>query len=875
MALTPIPGGFYLPEYNIGPGSPGATALPNGGLNAASIVRIAFVFQVPKSGTLDKAEVLVGAVSSPSDVKISFQNVDGSGNPDGTADQYRVASGVSIGWLVPGLMTSDGTDSGAKRVVTQGEFLAVVYEWNSTQSGSVGFYGWNNNSNNFLTYWPYYLSHNGTSYTKRSGAANMSIALKYDDGTYANPGDLGMPFTSIASTTYASSSTPDERALYFSFPMPVTIDGGWVQVLFTSGTPFDIVLYAADGTSVLTSLSWDVDYAQSLSAHPHFFRFTSPINLAANTSYRLAIKPTTTSVNLVVYDHTVNTAAIFGAVSGGTAFHLSTRSDAGSWSETTTSRPMMGVHVTAIDAVEEAEDPEAPTVTEVPGGFYHPQYNIVKGLPDVSFYASGYLTGTTRVRVAWVIQVPKTGTLDKFELMCNFVSSPSPVKFSFQNVDGSGIPDGTVDQYRVRSGITAVWTVPGLITSDGTDGGSKRAVTKGEMLACVTEWDSATTGEVDWAGLTNNSNSETNFFPYLLSHNGSSYTKQTPNAYPSLALKYDDGTYETPVGVCYPLQSITTSQFSNADTPDERALYFSFSAAVTVDGGWFHIDLNANIEIVLYDSDGTTALATLAIDADHVMAATPAPRYFTFDAPVTLLPDTNYRLAVKPTTSTFVAIYEMSFATAAIHDALPGGSAFCLSTRTDAGAWTETTTKRPFAGLHITALEGAAAEEEEEYVGSGNSLITFIATDYAPPASNYATPDRRNAHPVLDFDDTTAESAIFAGVLPRHYSGGGITAIVCWTATSGSSSTCTWQLAFERDDTALDADGDSFASAVTGHSAVPATVGAFAYLEIPLTDAQLDGLVVGEHFRLKITRGVGGGTMSGDAELHSIELIET
>jgi len=58
-------------------------------------------------------------------------------------------------------------------------------------------------------------------------------------------------------------------------------------------------------------------------------------------------------------------------------------------------------------------------------------------------------------------------------------------------------------------------------------------------------------------------------------------------------------------------------------------------------------------------------------------------------------------------------------------------------------------------------------------MASGNTLCTFLPTDNEPPSSNYATLDTRNAHPVLDFDDTIQEAAQFTGILPRNYRGGG------------------------------------------------------------------------------------------------------
>jgi hypothetical protein len=164
-------------------------------------------------------------------------------------------------------------------------------------------------------------------------------------------------------------------------------------------------------------------------------------------------------------------------------------------------------------------------------------------------------------------------------------------------------------------------------------------------------------------------------------------------------------------------------------------------------------------------------------------------------------------------------------------------------------------------------------------MASGNSLVAFEPTDNRPPAANYATPDERNGHPVLDFDAAAAESAIFASVLPRHYGGGGLTARIAWMASTATSGNVLWTVGVERDDAALDLDADSFATAVSSAAIGAAGTSGFpVYTDIPLTSgAQIDSLAIGEHFRLRVTRdaAAGGDTMAGDAELLSVELRET
>lgn len=162
-------------------------------------------------------------------------------------------------------------------------------------------------------------------------------------------------------------------------------------------------------------------------------------------------------------------------------------------------------------------------------------------------------------------------------------------------------------------------------------------------------------------------------------------------------------------------------------------------------------------------------------------------------------------------------------------------------------------------------------------MASGNTLLIFRPGDNEPPASNFATLDLRNSHPVLDFDTTTQESALFSAVLPRSYAGGGITVYVHWAATTATTGTVGWDVAFERVGTAQDLDADSFATAQTVTAAtVSGTSGVVSITNVAVSDgANIDSLAAGEAFRLRIRRDVANDTATGDAELVAVELKET
>lgn len=166
-------------------------------------------------------------------------------------------------------------------------------------------------------------------------------------------------------------------------------------------------------------------------------------------------------------------------------------------------------------------------------------------------------------------------------------------------------------------------------------------------------------------------------------------------------------------------------------------------------------------------------------------------------------------------------------------------------------------------------------------MASGDTLLIFHPYHNEPPSSSPATPDLRNQIPVLDFDAGADEAAIFSGVMPRNYAGGGITIYIHYLATSATSGNAIWQTELERNHEAGDdLDSDSFA---TGNKcsadAVDGTSGKVCVVSIAHTSgAQMDSLAAGEAFRLRLKRlgsSDANDTVSGDLELMKIEIKET
>lgn len=154
--------------------------------------------------------------------------------------------------------------------------------------------------------------------------------------------------------------------------------------------------------------------------------------------------------------------------------------------------------------------------------------------------------------------------------------------------------------------------------------------------------------------------------------------------------------------------------------------------------------------------------------------------------------------------------------------------------------------------------------------GGTKTFKSFTPLDHQPAATNYPTRDTRNSIALLDYDDTTDETACFIGVIPEAaVVSSGIYVIIKWAAAAITGAT-RWGAAFENMNTSI--SSDSFDTAVEANTTVNGTT--LVPNVTTLTITTIDSLVAGDTFRLKVYRAAtnGGDTMVGDAEIISVEV---
>lgn len=349
MAFIEIPGGLWIPEHLCSNASNfGATNL----LLDASAEKAAFIFQIPKTGTLDKFEIRTAAVTlnAASVMRLSFQDVNAAGDPDGTVDQFRTVTQANFAansWIVPGLITSDGTDGGTKRSVTRGDFLCCVVDYSTfTAADIANIEGRATDASSSFQGFPI-VDQFTAAWAKVT--ASPVIGLKYNDGTYPYIGGHAYPINTTTIPNIQSDTTPDERGMIFRFPAAVKVGGCFLRLGTAVGLTFRAKLYDSDGSTVLEEVVIDTDLASNTSSRNFFVRFTADRTLIANRDYRLTVFNDSAASNLTPQEFTVNAQALLDSFPGGQNWHLTTRTDGGAWTQTVTERPFFGLLVTAID----------------------------------------------------------------------------------------------------------------------------------------------------------------------------------------------------------------------------------------------------------------------------------------------------------------------------------------------------------------------------------------------------------------------------------------------------------------------------------------------------------------------------------------------
>ncbi len=338
-------------------------------------------------------------------------------------------------------------------------------------------------------------------------------------------------------------------------------------------------------------------------------------------------------------------------------------------------------------------------------------YSINSASANLLMDASGEKTGQ-------VFPIFRAGSIRKVHILLGTVTTPTDTDIRIETVSAAdGNPTGTLwatnTNASLASGsITSGALVTVTLTADAT-------VAAGDLIAIVVT--PSGTPNYNLASASNWDSNVTNAFPYPVQFT-TAWSKHTVKY--CIFYEYSDGVYGYRPDSC-PFTSFTTHSTGSGSTPDEVAMKFTPTVDMVVTGAWFLAGITGNFDIILYDSDGSTALGSRSMDADQDRAAT-SVNHAPFTSAVTLAAGTTYYLALKPTSASVVAFLSGNVGAAAQLDAdgYPG-QAWHYAERTDGGVWSATTTRRLLVGLYVTQVDDGT--------GSGGSGGGSLHHGLLPP----------------------------------------------------------------------------------------------------------------------------------------------
>lgn len=337
---------------------------------------------------------------------------------------------------------------------------------------------------------------------------------------------------------------------------------------------------------------------------------------------------------------------------------------------------------------------------------------------------TGFTIDAAEEHGAYIIQVPKTGTLKKVGWRCYTATSPvMTLKVSVETVASTyGSPVATTNAGKTLyaagaesadltsfSASTTYWT-----EINSTTGIS---VTKGDFIAVSVRCTAYTSGSMtvaysqysDAVGLLPIYNST--LVPYTYTYLGGAAVN---NCTPFVCLEYDTEIL-TPFGCMHCGASYSTVTYNTDSDPDHRGLKFKFPFGCRLYGCTLYIDQDAEAQVILYDSDEYTVFSgfPITLDADLRKTNSINSLRVLFPTQPTLSADTWYRLVVFPTTSTNISLSTDAYAvdSALTTEDTESFAAFVAYTTfngepsSGSHAWTDDTTKVPRIYIHADQID--------------------------------------------------------------------------------------------------------------------------------------------------------------------------
>lgn len=334
------------------------------------------------------------------------------------------------------------------------------------------------------------------------------------------------------------------------------------------------------------------------------------------------------------------------------------------------------------------------------GGFIY--YPRAPGSMTDAMGIASHVINAADEKVAFIMQPTKTGTIRKVSFNTVAHTTSGDVDVRLETVGAAdGDPTGTL----LDASAAATITISGVgwHTADYGDGNGAAVTQGGDKFAVVIQDNASSTPDI---GVGTHSEWGQQNLPYVDLFTGS-WSSLASRA-PLVSLELSDGSLMPGAKTYTSTETQGNHIFNSGDTPDEIGIIFQLNFKCSVVGAWIQLDLDNDATIILYDSDGSSVLTSKAFDKDIRGSTFGKPWDIIFPASQTLSIDTNYRLTLRPDTTSDVRLPFAVVNANADFDVWPGGKEMHQTQQTGAGGFTETNTQRPYMGIIIDQLDDGA-----------------------------------------------------------------------------------------------------------------------------------------------------------------------
>lgn len=281
-------------------------------------------------------------------------------------------------------------------------------------------------------------------------------------------------------------------------------------------------------------------------------------------------------------------------------------------------------------------------------------------------------------------------------------TSPTP---TWANATFSGAAGTAYQDFNATSGITTNQNLIATLTTSVT-------ITRGTVFGICADpvsgtWDTSNfinirTGFVSTYPSYN--------FPYSGGITAATYVDNTVDC-PTFLYRSSTKTYGQPY------ETVASINNDQGGVPDEYGMYFRFPTGTTatyqISGVRLGCLVAADFDVILYDTNGTTVLASVTVDSSIQNQTTHGAYNYLFTGTTlpTLTAGLYYRLVVRPSTSTAMGpLQYFTFRTDADKTAILGSASDVQYTsRTDAGAWTQDTNRLFAMQAIVVALDAGTS----------------------------------------------------------------------------------------------------------------------------------------------------------------------